>query len=91
MPLNYANRKPSIGEVITGTVKSVKPTSVLVSITDKLIGTIHASQIMENVHAGAMPTSKLRPKQTLTCRVIGGRDAKTHKYAFFRLLIKTYV
>ncbi|XP_040217796.1 protein RRP5 homolog [Rana temporaria] len=80
MPLNLTKRKPLIGEVITGTVKSIKPISVLVSITDKLTGNIHASQIVENVLAGALPTSKLRPKQSVTCRVIGGRDLKTHKF-----------
>lgn len=90
MPLNIMKRKSCIGELITGTVKSIKPTSVLVSITDKLIGTIHASQILENVCAGALPTAKLRPKQSLTCRVIGGRDIKTQKYAVFRLFIKIY-
>ncbi|CAI9546186.1 unnamed protein product [Staurois parvus] len=80
MPLNFKKRKPLLGEIITGTVKSVKPTSVLVSITDKLMGSIHASQIMENVLTGALPTSKLRPKQSVTCRVIGGRDIKTRKF-----------
>lgn len=86
VPLNFGKRGPVIGEMITGTVKSVKPTSVLVSITDKLTGTIHASQIMETVPLGSLPTSKLRPKQSVTCRVIGGRDVKTHKYAVLRLL-----
>ncbi|KAM5141017.1 protein RRP5 homolog isoform 2-T2 [Mantella aurantiaca] len=80
VPLNFMKKKSCIGELITGTIKSIKPTSVLVSITDKLIGTIHASQILENVRAGDLPTSKLRPKQSLTCRVIGGRDVKTHKF-----------
>ncbi|XP_075697204.1 protein RRP5 homolog isoform X2 [Rhinoderma darwinii] len=36
--------------------------------------------ILEDVPEGFLPTSKLRPKQTITCRVIGGRDVKTHRY-----------
>ncbi|XP_040294884.1 protein RRP5 homolog isoform X2 [Bufo bufo] len=73
-------KKPMIGEVVTGTVKSVKPTSVMVSVTDKLVGAIHASQILEEVPDGVLPTSKLRIKQNVTCRVIGGRDVKTHRF-----------
>nr|DBA15081.1 TPA: hypothetical protein GDO54_004338 [Pyxicephalus adspersus] len=80
MQLNFASTKPTIGELVTGIVKSVKPTNVLVSITDKLYGTIHASQIMENVPEGTRPTSKLKPKESVTCRVIGGREFKSHKF-----------
>ncbi|XP_075072317.1 protein RRP5 homolog [Mixophyes fleayi] len=76
----YVKRKPIIGEVVTGTVKSVKPTSVTVSITDKLVGTIHSSHIMEEVPSGFIPTSKLHPNQTVSCRVIGGRQVKTHRF-----------
>ncbi|XP_069836334.1 protein RRP5 homolog [Dendropsophus ebraccatus] len=78
--VEFVKKKPMIGEVVTGTVESVKPTTVMVSITNKLVGAIHASQILEDVQEGVLPTSKLRPKQTVTCRVIGGRDVKTHRY-----------
>ncbi|XP_063818026.1 protein RRP5 homolog [Pseudophryne corroboree] len=76
----FVKRNPAIGEVVTGTVKSVKPTSVTVSIADKVVGTIHASQIMDEVPMGLFPTSKLHPKETVTCRVIGGREIKTHRF-----------
>ncbi|MEE6485919.1 hypothetical protein FKM82_014452 [Ascaphus truei] len=69
-----------VGEVVTGTVKTVKPTCVLVSISDKVVGTIHVSQIMEDCPLGSFPTSKLKPKQSVTCRVIGGKDVKTHRF-----------
>ncbi|XP_075697203.1 protein RRP5 homolog isoform X1 [Rhinoderma darwinii] len=78
--MTFVERKPTIGEVVTATVKCVKPTCVMVSVTDRLAGVIHASQILEDVPEGFLPTSKLRPKQTITCRVIGGRDVKTHRY-----------
>nr|XP_056705709.1 protein RRP5 homolog [Euleptes europaea] len=70
----------SLGEMVTGTVKSVKPTFVLVALDDKLIGNIHASQILDDVPVGTFPTSKLKVGQKVTARVIGGRDVKTHRY-----------
>nr|XP_033796509.1 protein RRP5 homolog isoform X2 [Geotrypetes seraphini] len=69
-----------VGDVVSGTVKSVKPTTVIVSIKDKIIAFIHASEILEDVPLGSFPTSKLRVKQVVTARVIGGRDVKTHRF-----------
>lgn len=79
-PINFVKKTPMIGEMVTGTVERVKPTSVMVSVTGKLVGAIHASQILEDVPEGVLPTSKLKSKQSVTCRVIGGRDVKTHRY-----------
>ncbi|XP_077205715.1 protein RRP5 homolog [Paroedura picta] len=70
----------SLGDTVTGTVKSVKPTFVLVALDDKLVGNIHASQILDDVPIGTFPTSKLKVGQKVTARVIGGRDVKTHRY-----------
>ncbi|XP_015275588.1 PREDICTED: protein RRP5 homolog [Gekko japonicus] len=70
----------SLGDMVTGTVKSVRPTFVLVTLYDKLIGNIHASQILDDVPIGSFPTSKLKVGQKVTARVIGGRDVKTHRY-----------
>ncbi|KAJ7325160.1 hypothetical protein JRQ81_018180 [Phrynocephalus forsythii] len=70
----------SVGDVIEGTVKSVKPTHVLVAINDNLTGSIHASQIMDEVSIGTFPTSVLKAGQKVTARVIGGREIKTHRY-----------
>ncbi|NP_001122095.1 programmed cell death 11 L homeolog [Xenopus laevis] len=69
-----------IGDLVTGTVKSIKPTQVTVSINDNVFGFIHVSQIMDETPQGCFPTSKLNPKQEVTCRVIGGREVKTHRY-----------
>ncbi|XP_069467805.1 protein RRP5 homolog [Ambystoma mexicanum] len=69
----------SFGDTVTATVKSVKPTSVLVSISDKIVGCIHVSEILDEVPVGIFPTSRLKVKQTVTAKVIGARDIKTHR------------
>nr|XP_021391992.1 protein RRP5 homolog [Lonchura striata domestica] len=69
----------SPGDVVTGTVKSVKPTHVTVAIDDKLTGSIHASRILDEVPIGSIPTSALKAGQKVTARVIGGRDVNTHR------------
>ncbi|XP_061492087.1 protein RRP5 homolog isoform X2 [Rhineura floridana] len=69
-----------LGDVVKGTVKSVKPTHVLVAINDQLTGSIHASQILDNVSIGTFPTSVLKVGQKVTARVIGGKDIKNHRY-----------
>uniref|UniRef100_A0A8C3UX86 Protein RRP5 homolog n=1 Tax=Catharus ustulatus TaxID=91951 RepID=A0A8C3UX86_CATUS len=62
----------SPGDLVTGTVKSVKPTHVTVAIDDKLTGSIHASRILDEVPIGSFPTSTLKTGQKVTARVIGG-------------------
>ncbi|XP_025848901.1 protein RRP5 homolog [Vulpes vulpes] len=70
----------SIGDMVTGTVKSVKPTHVVVTLEDGIIGCIHASHILDDVPVGTSPTAKLKVGRTVTARVIGGRDMKTFKF-----------
>ncbi|XP_064000521.1 protein RRP5 homolog [Pogoniulus pusillus] len=70
----------SLGDVVTGTVKSVKATHVTVAIDDKLTGSIHASRILDEVPIGSFPTYTLKAGQKVTARVIGGRDVNTHRY-----------
>ncbi|XP_010009634.1 PREDICTED: protein RRP5 homolog [Nestor notabilis] len=70
----------SLGDVVTGTVKSVKPTHVTVAIDDKLTGSIHASRILDEVPIGSFPTFTLKAGQKVTARVVGGRDVNTHRY-----------
>ncbi|KAM9134322.1 protein RRP5 homolog isoform 2-T4 [Pangshura tecta] len=69
-----------LGDVVKGTVKSVRPTYVTVAIDDKLMGSIHTSQILDEVPIGSFPTSRLKAGQKVTARVIGGRDVKTYRY-----------
>uniref|UniRef100_A0A8B9ISK9 Protein RRP5 homolog n=1 Tax=Amazona collaria TaxID=241587 RepID=A0A8B9ISK9_9PSIT len=70
----------SLGDLVTGTVKSVKPTHVTVAIDDKLTGSIHASRILDEVPIGSFPTFTLKAGQKVTARVVGGRDVNTHRY-----------
>lgn len=70
----------SLGDIVTGTVKSVKPTHVTVAIDDKLTGSIHASRILDEVPIGSFPTYTLKAGQKVTARVIGGRDVNTHRW-----------
>uniref|UniRef100_A0A8C3JGB9 Protein RRP5 homolog n=1 Tax=Calidris pygmaea TaxID=425635 RepID=A0A8C3JGB9_9CHAR len=70
----------SLGDIVTGTVKSVKPTHVTVAIDDKLTGSIHASRILDEVPIGSFPTYTLKAGQKVTARVIGGREVNTHRY-----------
>ncbi|XP_062436335.1 protein RRP5 homolog isoform X1 [Rhea pennata] len=70
----------SLGDIVSGTVKSVKPTHVTVAIDDKLTGSIHASRILDEVPIDSFPTYTLKAGQKVTARVIGGRDVNTHRY-----------
>ncbi|XP_066094534.1 protein RRP5 homolog isoform X1 [Saccopteryx bilineata] len=70
----------SIGDMVTGTVKSVKPTHVVVTLENGIIGCIHASHILDDVPVGTSPTATLKVGKTVTARVIGGRDMKTFKF-----------
>ncbi|XP_061228578.1 protein RRP5 homolog isoform X2 [Neopsephotus bourkii] len=70
----------SLGDVVTGIVKSVKSTHVTVAIDDKLTGSIHASRILDEVPIGSFPTFTLKTGQKVTARVVGGREVNTHRY-----------
>ncbi|XP_028005179.2 protein RRP5 homolog [Eptesicus fuscus] len=70
----------SIGDMVTGTVKSIKPTHVVVTLENGIIGCIHASHILDDVPEGTSPTAKLKVGKKVTARVIGGRDVKTSKF-----------
>uniref|UniRef100_A0A8D0EMD8 Protein RRP5 homolog n=1 Tax=Strix occidentalis caurina TaxID=311401 RepID=A0A8D0EMD8_STROC len=78
--LAVVNHSLSLGDIVTGTVKSVKPTHVTVAIDDKLTGSIHASRILDEVPVGSFPTYTLKAGQKVTARVVGGRDVNTHRY-----------
>uniref|UniRef100_A0A8C0EDT5 Protein RRP5 homolog n=1 Tax=Bubo bubo TaxID=30461 RepID=A0A8C0EDT5_BUBBB len=78
--LAVVNHSLSLGDIVTGTVKSVKPTHVTVAIDDKLTGSIHASRILDEVPIGSFPTCTLKAGQKVTARVVGGRDVNTHRW-----------
>lgn len=81
--LTVRNKKKhglAIGDKVTGTIKSVKATHVVVTLEDGIIGCIHASRILDDVPVGTTPTTTLKVGKTVTARVIGGRDVKTSRY-----------
>ena len=70
----------AIGDKVTGTIKAVKATHVVVTLADGFVGCIHASRILDDVPVGTSPTTTLKAGKKVTARVIGGRDVKTSKY-----------
>lgn len=77
----------SVGDIVTGTVKTVKPTHVTVAIDDKLTGSIHASRILDEVPIDSFPTHTLKAGQKVTARVIGGRDVNTHRWEYKHIIL----
>lgn len=70
----------AIGDKVTGTIKSVKATHVVVTLEDGIMGCIHASRILDEVPVGTTPTTTLKVGEKVSARVIGGRDVKTSKF-----------
>ncbi|XP_051778120.1 LOW QUALITY PROTEIN: protein RRP5 homolog [Erpetoichthys calabaricus] len=70
----------NLGDIVVGTVKSIKPTSVLVTLENGITCRIHASEIPENATPGSFPSSLLKVGQKVTARVIGGRDCVTNRH-----------
>ncbi|XP_066549502.1 protein RRP5 homolog [Amia ocellicauda] len=70
----------ALDEEVIGTVKSIKPTCVLLALDGGVTGSLHVSEIQENVTPGSFPTSTLKIGSTVTARVIGGKEAKSHKF-----------
>lgn len=68
-----------VGDTVSGKVKSVRPTTVLVSLENGVVGVIHASEIKDTVTPGTLPTASLKVGSTVTARVIGGKEARSHK------------
>uniref|UniRef100_A0A3B3XKF5 Protein RRP5 homolog n=1 Tax=Poecilia mexicana TaxID=48701 RepID=A0A3B3XKF5_9TELE len=73
------------GEVLQGKVRSVKPTYIQVALEDGSMGSVHVSQVVEPaaVKMGSFPTSTVRVGSTVKARVIGGREATSHRFLPF--------
>ncbi|XP_049426867.1 protein RRP5 homolog isoform X1 [Epinephelus fuscoguttatus] len=73
------------GEIVRGKVRSVKPTSIQVTLEDGSTGSVHVSEVMEvaDVLQGAFPTFSVKVGSTVTARVIGGREASSHRFLPF--------
>lgn len=75
------SRGHRFGEILQGKVRSVKPTSIKITLEDGSKGIVHVSEVMEpaNVHVGSFPTSSVKPGSMVTCRVIGGRETSSNR------------
>ncbi|CAL8332402.1 unnamed protein product [Merluccius merluccius] len=71
------------GKMLKGTVRTVKPTCVLVTLADGGTGSVHVSQMVDDVCIGSFPTSLVTVGGEVTVRVIGGRDATSQRFLPF--------
>uniref|UniRef100_UPI003AB019B0 protein RRP5 homolog isoform X1 n=1 Tax=Centroberyx gerrardi TaxID=166262 RepID=UPI003AB019B0 len=71
------------GEILKGKVRAVKPACVLVTLEDGSTGSVHVSEVTEKVFLGTLPTSLVKVGSVVTARVIGGREAASHRFLPF--------
>lgn len=73
------------GDIVQGKVKTVKPTSIQVTLEDGSTASVHVSEVKEatGMIVGSFPTSSVKVGSVVTARVIGGREASSHKYIFW--------
>ncbi|XP_076584082.1 protein RRP5 homolog isoform X2 [Chaetodon auriga] len=73
------------GEIVQGKVRTVKPTSIQVTLEDGSTGSVHVSEVMEvtEMHQGSFPTSSVKVDSVVTARVIGGRDVSSYRFLPF--------
>ncbi|TNN71202.1 Protein RRP5 [Liparis tanakae] len=73
------------GDTVRGVVRSVKPTSIQVTLEDGATGNVHVSELFEpaDLRLGSFPTSKVKMGSEVTARVIGGREASSRRYLPF--------
>ncbi|XP_016326215.1 protein RRP5 homolog [Sinocyclocheilus anshuiensis] len=74
------SKRTDLGEVMTVTVKKVKPMDVVVMLPSGTAGSIHVSQIEESPVVGSFPTSSLKVGSKVEARVIGGHTVHGHKF-----------
>lgn len=68
-----------VGDLVTALVKAVKPTCVLVTLPDGMVGSVHVSQVSETPKIGSFPTSSLKAGSEVKGRIIGGREVRSHR------------
>uniref|UniRef100_A0A7N8WV84 Protein RRP5 homolog n=1 Tax=Mastacembelus armatus TaxID=205130 RepID=A0A7N8WV84_9TELE len=73
------------GEILQGKVRTVKPTCIQVTLEDGSTGSVHVSEVVEvaEVCQGSFPTSSVKVGSVVTARVIGGREASSHRFLPF--------
>lgn len=77
------------GQTVQGTVKSVKPTAVTLTLEGGTVGSVHVSEVMDasQLCPGIFPTSSVKVGSVVSARVIGGREASSHRWATSRLFL----
>lgn len=83
LPKSQAPEGHSFGELVKGTVRSVKPTCVLLALEGGGTGSVHVSEVTEGAHVGSFPTSSVKVGSVVTARVIGGRESTGHRFLPF--------
>ncbi|XP_031720539.1 protein RRP5 homolog isoform X1 [Anarrhichthys ocellatus] len=73
------------GDIVRGKVRTVKPASIQVTLEDGSTGSVHVSEVVElaEVCKGSFPTSTVKVGSEVTARVIGGREASSHRFLPF--------
>ncbi|XP_070711893.1 protein RRP5 homolog isoform X2 [Pempheris klunzingeri] len=73
------------GEIVRGTVRTVKPTSIQVTLEGGGTGCVHVSEVVDvaTVCHGCFPTSLVKVGSVVAARVIGGRDVASHRFLPF--------
>ncbi|KAK2919332.1 protein RRP5 homolog isoform X1 [Channa argus] len=79
------SRGHCFGEILQGKVRTVKPTCIQVTLEDGSIGSVHVSEVVEvgEVSQRSFPTSSVKVGSAVTVRVIGGREASSHRFLPF--------
>ncbi|XP_046899644.1 protein RRP5 homolog isoform X2 [Hypomesus transpacificus] len=71
------------GDLVKGKVKAVRPTCVQVELEGGATGSVHVSEVQDGACLGTFPTSAVKLGSEVTARVIGGREACSHRYLPF--------
>ncbi|XP_026215037.1 protein RRP5 homolog isoform X2 [Anabas testudineus] len=73
------------GQIVQGKVRTVKPTCIQVTLEDGSTGSVHVSEVVaaEELCLGSFPTSSVKVGSVVTARVIGGREASSHRFLPF--------
>lgn len=71
------------GQTVQGTVKAVKPTAVALTLEGGAVGSVHVSEVIDTSEMcpGIFPTSSVKVGSVVSARVIGGREASSHRWA----------
>ena len=67
------------GDLVKGKVKAVRPTCVQVELEGGATGSVHVSEVQDGACLGTFPTSAVKLGSEVTARVIGGREACSHR------------